>query len=828
MKRTHLLLISLCMAARLAAHAFELAPVGAEPGAIYIKEGEAAPEAFAPPNWHHSPPKHREYMSRSDQHYVNQAVLDLQAAFTNMSGKLIPVRTVRTASEVRLPAIVLGSLAAEAPFGGQLAGETAGSKFGEGFGVFSKDRAVCVLGAGKYGTAYGIYELLNRMGVDYLFPGRLGEIMPPNPTLKIPVIQTEQIPSFVIRKPWATGWIKTRNNEGREIALWQIRNRIQVDRGLTSEFQAGGHIWDKFRDKKYDPCYDRHPDIAAVQILADGSTKFSRWQINSTSPHAIDMVADYIRDHFATNHYPADKAVTISVGPADGDGFSQDPQTMELRRLRRDPVTGDWDNTDLVVKFTNDLFEKLLPEFPNLKLGFFSYHTYANFPVREMPHKNLRLEIADITQSRIHGVCDALRSPSRMLYRNTLEQWAQHGTLFYFWHYDWNLADGMLPYTRIRIAGEDMPYEHRLGALGYQTESCYTTGNNAPHNYLEARLMWDISGDWRTIVKEFCAKAYGKGADEMEAYYHCIADNQARSGDETGSYFGFPGRFTRKDVARLEALIGQAEKKAQSAPEKLRIGLVRYPVDQLGNYLDYYEAYTAFDFAGAQRVFERLIARFQKEDARTDHTLNANRAAGLDYPKYYIKSFVEASVKYSSAPYRIAARVPERMKFLFDMDGIGETLAFASPLLVDDDYPELSTYKSTLSRQGGIAFKKPGSAIWYRGRVALPRSGLKQEEGIGLFLGGFDNIATVYINGVKAGGGSGFLKPVVMDVTDLVDQTGKENSVIIRVERKGNPESATGGLMYPSFFFTGPRLPADDKLSPPEAFKIVLPGAGGA
>ncbi len=829
MKMNRLLILALVSTVQMTAGAasFELAPAGGDPGAIYIREGEAEPMAFAPPNWHQSPPKHKDYMGRTDQHALNQAILDLQNALTNMSGKAIPVKFVKTASQIRQPAIVLGSLAAEAPFGGVLSGETAASKYGEGFRVFTRDRAACVLGAGKYGTAYGIYELLNRMGVDYLFPGALGEIMSANPALLIPDVQTEQTPSFVIRKPWATGWIKARNDEAREIAIWQIRNRLQIDRNLTQEYQAGGHVWDRFRAKKYDPYYERHPDIAAVQIQADGTEKFSRWQINSTNPHAIDMVADFIREHFAANGYANDRDVTVSVGPADGDGFSQDSQTMALRRLRRDPVTGDWDNTDLVVKFTNDLFARLLPEYPNLKLGFFSYHTYANFPVQEVPHKNLRLEIADITQSRIHGLCDAPRSPSRMFYKDTLEQWAKYGTQFYFWHYDWNLAEGMLPFTRIRITGEDMPYEHKLGSLGYQTESCYTTCNNAPHNYLEAKLMWNVSRDWKKVVEEFCSKAYGKGAAAMAEYYHFVADNQAASGDETGSYFGFPGRFSRKDVAHMTALVDEAVRKAEGDREKRRAGLVRYPVEQLGNYLDYYEAYTAFDFVGAQKAYERMHARFQQEDARTDHTLNANRAAGLDYPKYYIKPFVEASVKYASAPHRIVAKVPERMKFIFDMDGIGEKLAFASPLLVDGEYPELSTYTSTLSRQGGIAFKKPGSAIWYRGRVVLPKIVLGQDEGVGLFLGGFDNFATVYVNGVAAGTAKGFLKPAVMDVTDLVDRNEKENSVIIRVERQGNPEAGTGGLMYPSFFFIGPRVQADETRPRPDASAVVLPGAAG-
>lgn len=830
MSLRNLLFIPICFAVQMAANAatFELAPGGAETGAIYVKEGEGSPGEFNPPPW--SPAKAKilkDYMEQADLHYFNQAILDLQTFFKKMSGKDIPVKFVKNASEVKSPAIVLGSLAAEAPFSGTLNDETAKSKYGEGFRIFTKDKAVCVLGSGKYGNAYGIYELLNRMGVDFLFPGELGEVIPANPNLSIPDIQAEQIPSFVIRKPWATGWIKAKKDEQKNIMLWQIRNRIQVNRDLTAEYAAGGHIWEKFRDKKYNKYYEQHPDIASLQILPDGTTKYSRWQINSTNPHAIEMVADYIRETFAANNYPKDKNITISVGPADGDGFSQDSQTMELRRLRRDPVTGDWDNTDLIVKLTNDLFAKLLPEYPNLKLGFFSYHTYANFPVREKPHRNLILEIADITQSRFHGACDAERAPSRMLYKDTLEQWTKYGTKFYFWHYDWNLADGMLPYTRIRIAGEDMPYEHKLGALGYQTESCYTTSNNAPHNYLEAKLMWNVTGDWKSIVRDFCAKAYGKGAAPMEEYYHFVANKQALSSDETGSYFGYPGRYSKSDVRKMEKLIDKAEDLAESPREKRRVELVRYPVEQLKNYLDFYEAYTDFEFEDAKKAYEKMMELYKQEDAKTDHTLNANRAGGLDYPRYYIKPFAEESVKYSSSPYKIIEKVPERMKFVYDMDDIGEKLSYNSPLLIDDEYPELSTYKSTLSRQGGIGFKKSGSSIWYRSRVALPKLKLAKDEGIGIFLGGFDNNVTVYINGVKAGSAKGFLKPAVFDVTDLVDKAGKENSVIIKVTRTGNPEAATGGLMYPSFFFKGPRLPADEKNPKPEEFKIVLPGAAG-
>ena len=88
----------------------------------------------------------------------------------------------------------------------------------------------------------------------------------------------------------------------------------------------------------------------------------------------------------------------------------------------------------------------------------------------------------------------------------------------------------------------------------------------------------------------------------------------------------------------------------------------------------------------------------------------------------------------------------------------------------------------------------------------------------------FDGTATVYVNGTKAGSAGGFARPAVFDLTGRLAPEGGENLVVIRIARRQNAEVLTGGLLYPSFLFAGPRVPSANGAE--DAFKIILPGAG--
>ena len=192
----------------------------------------------------------------------------------------------------------------------------------------------------------------------------------------------------------------------------------------------------------------------------------------------------------------------------------------------------------------------------------------------------------------------------------------------------------------------------------------------------------------------------------------------------------------------------------------------------------------------------------------------------------WLRTFADAALKYSTpstnGAWRIVAKVPDRLKVQVNPQFNGELLNLQSPLLDDRDFPEVPTWSSTPSATGLVTLRS--GELWYRFRFKTPEAGLADGEGFGLFLGGFDHVATVYVNGAKAGTASGFAKPAVFDLTGRLAPAGGENLAAICITRRQNAEAMTGGILYPCFIFAGPRVQpavgADDN------FKIILPGMG--
>ncbi|MFV0415853.1 MAG: sugar-binding domain-containing protein, partial [Chthoniobacterales bacterium] len=127
-------------------------------------------------------------------------------------------------------------------------------------------------------------------------------------------------------------------------------------------------------------------------------------------------------------------------------------------------------------------------------------------------------------------------------------------------------------------------------------------------------------------------------------------------------------------------------------------------------------------------------------------------------------------------------------------------------------------YSSNWDAQG-LGFYREG-AVWYRTRIDLPA--LDSGQGMGLFLGGFDDRAEVWLNGKYVGdSGRKFSRPAVFDLTEFVSTD--KNLLVIKISRLSNiNEALTGGLLRPVFVFSGPRIESGKET--PKSNERVLPG----
>jgi hypothetical protein len=740
------------------------------------------------------------------------AVRDLNYHLQKMTGAALPVVKTDDATAIKGPAIVLGDLAIKL---GATPQKTSVSK--EGFRLLTKKNLLLIGGESDDGVLFGVDELLEKLGCDWVMPGEIGEIIPKQKTVGTGDLDESQAPDFAMRRLWYRGYNQPRlPEEAARFEQWSRRQR--AGRYEPPANDTAGHYWGQFI-KKHQAEFDKDPTMYALRRDRNGELKRMGPQIESTHPRVIELMAQDIRDTFAKNNWPKDKAAGFPIGPADGLGYSLSAESQLAGSGRIDPIVGEADQTDILVLLANHIFEKLGPEYPNVYLGCYSYSVHADYPMKYQPNPRYVQIFAPINFSRFHAVTDEI-SKTQAYYRGVALQWGKlsraQGNPLIYRGYNWNLAENLLPYSKLHIWGEELPFYKAQNIIGLNVEATKQWGVLAPSNYVFMKLAWNANQDWKKLLHDYCVKAYGAGAAPMEAYWLRLTQTQRDAGQEAGSYWAFPLMYDDAFVAAAQKDLAEATRLAQTDNDKTRIDYVARGVEALRLYLEYFRATERFDFPAAKADYDAILAHWQKSyDLNTD--IVANEAPA--YLKRYVEQFVQQSVQYSTGDYSIVEKLPDEMPTIFDPNNVGHSLNYHRPEINDTHFEKTKTFSSTWDAQGLTGIRSGG--VWYRHHFTLPAN-LKGKP-IGLFLGGMEDEARVYLNGKLIGSsGVAFSKPAAFDLTDDAIYGG-ENVLVINVVRNGNAnEIGLGGLIRPSFVFTGPRL--ETKAPKPFENRRVLPG----
>lgn len=752
-----------------------------------------------------------------------QAVADLNYHIKKMSGAELEVVCTDKMDGVKGPALVLGELAVKL---GATPQKTSRSK--EGFRILVKDDLILIGGESNDGAVFGVYDLLERLGCDWVMPGEIGEIIPPMPTIRVAAMDESQAPDFARRqfsyRGYRTAEHPVKPGESERFALWMRRQKS--GRYSSFEFDTAGHVWDAFI-KRHAAEFDKDPAMLALRQDKTGQLKRLGPQLESTHPRVVELFAQDIKEAYAkkiqAGVWTKETAAGFGIGPADGLGYSMSPESLAAGSGKLDPIVGELDRTDELILLANRILEQVHKDYPNAYVGFYSYSTHAGYPYRYTPDPKVVQIFAPINFSRFHSVMDT-NSPSQQIYRQVVAKWGElarkQGNPLVYRGYSWNLADNLLPYTKVRIWGEELPFYKKQGMLGLNVEGTKMWSVMGASDYVFMKLAWNTRQDWRTLLRRFCEKSYGGGAEAMEKYHLALIDRQHGAGQEAGSYHAFPLMYDATWVAGALALIDQASAAARTDNDRTRIGFVRHNVEALALYLVYFQATQEFDFAEVKKRYTAMREHWEKAYAQNSD-LVANEAPA--YMTRFLSKFVDEGLTFSSAPYRIVGRIPDELLTRFDekVIGHGEGYEYEQPATDDSGWQKTRTYSSTWSAQGLAAGHRAG-AVWYRHRFTLPAE-LKSQP-VGLFAGGFEDEMRVWINGQLVGtSGQRFSNPAEFDLTDGL-KPGAENVLALQVIRNSAAnEIGLGGILRPCFLFTGPRLELKAP-GPQVELRRVLPG----
>jgi hypothetical protein len=754
------------------------------------------------------------------------AVTDLVEHIQRITGAKLEVKVVAADDAKPVfdgPAIVLGDLA------NALGAKPKGTSPSlETFRLIVKPDLILIGGESDVASCHGMYHLLRLLGCEWIMPGEIGTITPTSKNLTLAALDVEEAPGFFIRRLWYRGYTKVRGqqwvDEHQRFNRWMMRQQTNlVDHPFLS---ARGHYWPELI-KKHKQEFDADPTLLALVRQPNGSyQRVKNHQIEAADPRIAKMFADDIRktyqDNIAKGKWTAQTAAAFPVGPADGLGYSESFLAMSSSANRIDPIVGELDRTDEVILLANRVLEDVTKDYPNAYMGFYSYSVHADFPARYKPHPHLIQIFAPISFSRFHSFLDE-NTKTQSYYRDILTQWkklaAEQGNRFWYRGYNWNLAENLLPYTKVRIWGEELPFYRQMGMEGVDVEATKQWGVLAASNYIFMRLAWNPAQDWRELLKHFCDLAYGPASEPMLKYHHLLIDRQHGAGQEAGSYHAFPLIFDAKWIADARDLFAKARKLADNDRQRERIQQSADAVDFLEMFLAFRQATMDFDFNQAQDRYQALKKRWQQV---SDFNSDMVSDEALEYFKRFIDDFIAATVKYSNAPYRLVAPLPDQMETLFDPNIVGDRLNYANPQVVIRHPLTTRTYSSTWDAQGLTGIRS--GAVWYRHRFDTPK--LKDGEALGLMIGGVEDEARVWLNGKLVGGsGRRFSFPFPFDLSEHLSAPGRENLLAIQVIRNSKAnEIGLGGIISPCFLFAGPKL---DKPAPqlPDIGRI-LPGGG--
>lgn len=741
---------------------------------------------------------------------------ELNYHLQKISGTALEVVQTENTDDIRDPAIVLGDLAVQLGATPQKTVES-----GEGFRLLVKDSRILIGGQSSSGTLFGVYAMLRRLGCDWIMPGEIGEVIPSRSTIVIDDIDQSQAPDFVFRKLWYHGgYHDNKPQEDQRFYQWQHRQMGGVY--WPAILYTGSHAWEGVLPA-HKKIFDENPDMLALCRAPDGTLKRMGPQLESTSPKLVQLFVNDIREAYRKNiaagKWTKDTPAGFGIGPADGLGFSISAESQLAGSGRIDPVTGEPDQTDLLVLLGNRILEQVQGEYPNAYVGFYSYSAHEDYPVRYKPNPNIVITFAPISFSRYHSLLDK-HSKTQAYYRGVVEQWGnlsrEQGNKLVYRGYNWNLAENMVPYSKARIWGEELPYYHKQGIVGLYVEAAKCWSVLGPSDYIFMRLAWDTSLKWQDLLHEYCLHAYGAGAAPMEQYFLRLIDRQSSAGQEAGSYYAIHLLYNQEWVDQSRKLLDAAAAAAQTEAQKTRVQYIGYALEALRLYLRYHDATMRFDFPAAQAGYEAMIAHYQKT-----HAINSDLVS--DYVPIYLErfnaDFARQSARYASDPYRMVQPLPDALPTMFDPNSAGDRMNFQGPLINDASFLQTRTYSTTWDAQGLGAVRN--GAVWYRYHFNLDPA-LKGQP-IGLFLGGVDDEARVFLNGQPIGSsGVAFSVPFVFDLTDHLSPDGKNLLAIQVVHNTGLNEIGTGGILRPSFLFTGPRLehPSPQPLKP----RRLLPG----
>ncbi len=486
----------------------------------------------------------------------------------------------------------------------------------EGFVLRTIDSRLIVAGNDDdpyQGTLYAVYDLLERLGCRWYFPGEFGQVIPKQSTIALPDLNITSKPSFPLRNIWLSGWAD-RTDGYEEWCDWNKMNR------RIYAFPGDGSIRNLAPPDEY---FEEHPEIYALseegERVAKGSFGIHGQQEETmlclSNPLTVEIasktICDYFKEHPEINSY--------GFSPPDGAPrcFCDDCVAGEHGFMNeRDSKPS---LSDTYFNFVNNIAWKVCEEYPDRYIVTLAYSNRVRPPegLDQPFHPNIIVQIARLGMCAIHPI----DSPNCLLSRRylaTIKAWSRIAPQLMIYDYDPHADLSRFPFWNVHSLRENMPLYHKYGVIGFTTEAHNTFLRTGLNYYIRAKLMWDVNADVDALLDDFYKNFFGPAAGPMKHFIESIESMLEHSPTHlrwTSSGTDWPEIFDANQVNKIGAYLDQAEALGKSEEVLSRIRAYRAMHQYMHIYLKHVRQIREGDYQGARESIERLSNPIQTAEA---------------------------------------------------------------------------------------------------------------------------------------------------------------------------------------------------------------------
>ncbi|MBT3379273.1 MAG: DUF4838 domain-containing protein [Lentisphaerae bacterium] len=709
------------------------------------------------------------------------------------------------------------------------------------------------------GTLFAVYEFLEtQLGVRWVWPGELGEVIPETDALRVDeldVTQAPRVPVSCLRVSGRDSMLGWGAKSARDAFLhdqdvWMRRQRI-----TQPEFISCAHsftTWWKEHGKEHPDWFQRLPDGRRGPLNGDTTGK------NVTMCVSNAGLQKAIVDRWVAKGGPASGTVirlgendtpgmctcpTCRAWDAPQEGFALNPYwsgkiipdaserfpTLYLPERDRSPSLA-----DRYANFYMAVLNLARKHSKKARVAGFAYANYARPPSQTALDEDV---IITLVPAFYWPWSDAKRDG----FRKQWQGWNDAGARL-FLRPNYTLSGHNMPIFYARKLAEDFSFAWRNGLIGTDFDSLLGAwANHGPNLYALGRLHArpDLRAD--EILDEYFA-AFGPAQPQVTAYFshwetlsNSVTDARFERycEEENGGSFKdwirvagrlFPPEAMQKGKILLEKA---AEAAAGDELARKRVRFLQIGLEEAQRTLTALAAFKSYEGGGTESAFRSYAAAVRDLETYR-HAHEHTGFANLYYLAFRENRVWDRSLIMLKEDMQ---RLPDPWRFAWDPDEQGEDLGWQAPRFNDHAWLPIGTASAWEKQPVGIAWREKHGAdfngvAWYRTTFTVtPEQAARR---VSVLFGAVDESCTVWVNGKRLlsrifdarKNPNAWAEPFEIDISSAIEPD-TPNTLAVRVEDR----SGAGGIWKPVWINITDRPDTTSNLLRNPGFEAPLRGA---